>query len=252
MKPDFFHILLERARVGGAGHKPGRHVKWKDAPSKEGMKTKYNKGWNAKQLNENLQPLRRYLRRQVGRPWNKVHSEISEHLNSNTAVQKHILDHLKWEVELHAYWDGKDYFRMGRYIGTYPMSSGELYVDRKGFLRQAPITPKKKYPVKPFEQELCEHINRRISTHAAMLAIHGGKVYRVFLDKEENAYTHWNVARRQHADEDFEFMDRPWGLGRYDKEVLIAFFCRNYDKWRKYKSEYLNHLFNRIRTWERP
>jgi hypothetical protein len=45
-------------------------------------------------LNENLAPLRRYLRSQVGRPWNKVYSEICQHMNRNSAVQLHIWQHL--------------------------------------------------------------------------------------------------------------------------------------------------------------
>jgi hypothetical protein len=53
-------------------------------------------------LNENLQPLVRYLGRQVGRPWNKVFSEISEHLCVRSAVQKHVFDHLMQHVALAA------------------------------------------------------------------------------------------------------------------------------------------------------
>jgi hypothetical protein len=45
-------------------------------------------------LNENLAPLRRYLERQVGRPWDKVYSEISRHLRVDNAVQQHVRDHI--------------------------------------------------------------------------------------------------------------------------------------------------------------
>ena len=48
-----------------------------------------------KQLNENLAPLRRYLERQVGRPWSKVYSEIARHLRVDNAVQQHVRDHLR-------------------------------------------------------------------------------------------------------------------------------------------------------------
>jgi hypothetical protein len=50
---------------------------------------------SAKELNENLSPLRRYLERQVGRPWNKVYSEIAEHLRPDNVVQQHVRDHLR-------------------------------------------------------------------------------------------------------------------------------------------------------------
>jgi hypothetical protein len=44
--------------------------------------------------NENLAPLRRYLERQVGRPWDKVYSEIARHLRVDNTVQQHVRDHL--------------------------------------------------------------------------------------------------------------------------------------------------------------
>jgi hypothetical protein len=47
-----------------------------------------------KGLSENLAPLRRYLQSQVGRPWNKVYSEVCERINPNSAVQLHIWQHL--------------------------------------------------------------------------------------------------------------------------------------------------------------
>jgi hypothetical protein len=45
-------------------------------------------------FSENLNPLYRYLDAQVGRPWDKVYSEIRAHVNADTAVQYHILQHL--------------------------------------------------------------------------------------------------------------------------------------------------------------
>jgi hypothetical protein len=50
---------------------------------------------DTKSLNENLAPVRRYLARQVGRPWAKVYSEISANLKATNAVQQHVRDHLK-------------------------------------------------------------------------------------------------------------------------------------------------------------
>jgi len=52
-------------------------------------------------FNEHLSPLRRYLRKHVGRPWNKVHSEICAHINPSNVVQNHILTHLYQYVERH-------------------------------------------------------------------------------------------------------------------------------------------------------
>jgi hypothetical protein len=46
-------------------------------------------------MNESLGPLRRYLERQVGRPWNKVYAEIAARLCLDNAVQQHVRDHLR-------------------------------------------------------------------------------------------------------------------------------------------------------------
>src|SRR5258706_2010606 len=47
-----------------------------------------------KRLNENLAPLQRYLARQVGRPWNKVYSEICRTIDTRSAIGMHVLQHL--------------------------------------------------------------------------------------------------------------------------------------------------------------
>jgi len=64
-------------------------------------------GWNAKEFSDLLGPLRGYLRKQVGRPWDKVWSEITTTLDSRTLTGQHIFDHICWEVELDA-WLGDD------------------------------------------------------------------------------------------------------------------------------------------------
>jgi hypothetical protein len=47
-----------------------------------------------KELNENLAPLRRYLLRQVGRPWAKVYGEIRQTIDTRSAIGLHVLQHL--------------------------------------------------------------------------------------------------------------------------------------------------------------
>ena len=54
-----------------------------------------------KHLSDNLQPLVRFLRTCVGRSWDKVHSEIAEHVRFTNAVQQHVLQHLRQFVEEH-------------------------------------------------------------------------------------------------------------------------------------------------------
>jgi hypothetical protein len=87
-------------------------------------------------LNEHMAPLRRYLRSQVGRPWNKVHSEISQHLRLDSAVQSHVLDHLDDYVARHVdEIDGELYARSGCWMGR-PLRSLFYVCPRTGLLSE--------------------------------------------------------------------------------------------------------------------
>lgn len=61
----------------------------------EPMKNRYN---SSKSLNENLSPLYRFLEKSVGRPWDEVYSEVREHLRMDSAIQLHVVQHLKWAI----------------------------------------------------------------------------------------------------------------------------------------------------------
>lgn len=59
------------------------------------QRTKYKPpGWDIKSFGENLNPLWRYLQKQVGRPWNQIFSEICENMDRRSAVGGHIFQHL--------------------------------------------------------------------------------------------------------------------------------------------------------------
>jgi hypothetical protein len=102
MRKDMSKVIVERPRLGRsrAGLKPGRtRVVLDDdgeplRASRGGRAPKSDKLQKTKNLNENLNPLKRYLASQAGRPWRKIYSEISEHLKPTSTVQQHVRDHL--------------------------------------------------------------------------------------------------------------------------------------------------------------
>jgi hypothetical protein len=150
-----FEVIIERPRWGSRwklGHKGRRNERteraFDRAPTKAGMR---EPGWR-KELNENLAPLRRFLLKHVGRPWNAVRSEMSAVLSMSSAVQKHVIDHLKDFVEENPVMiDGRphrpaamggEYFPLrshGRWSGFY-------VCPRTGLLRQ--VTPCRRKPPK--------------------------------------------------------------------------------------------------------
>lgn len=139
MRADMSHVIVERPRRGGL-NRPGRALPFDDLPRQEGMRRAHYIAGNWKELNENLAPLRRYLDRQVGRPWDKVHSEIAAHLRADNTVQQHVRDHLRDFVAVNP----------RRYMGWHanPVSGlwrQPLYVDEKdGILKRTDRLPEEK------------------------------------------------------------------------------------------------------------
>lgn len=74
-------------------------------------------GWGAKEFTDVLNPLRRYLRKQVGRPWDKIYSEMNRSLDKRTTAGQHIWDHVLMEVETHTHLgpDGKTVYPAPRW-----------------------------------------------------------------------------------------------------------------------------------------
>lgn len=93
MRKDMYKVIVERPRRGG-GYRSEMPmpVDLDDSPKQEGLKRRHR---SRKWLNENLRPLERYLASQVGRPWDKVYSEICADIDRRNTVQQHIHQHLE-------------------------------------------------------------------------------------------------------------------------------------------------------------
>ena len=128
--------------------------------TKTGIK---NNSYDRKHFGENLNPLARFIRSNVGRPWNKVYSEICEYCKPNGAVSGHIFDHL-WDLVIPAHnvffkdkepWYNSDF-------GPSPVSNsvyrrgvwGKFYVSPKdGILREVKSSTRPKRPLYLMEEE---------------------------------------------------------------------------------------------------
>lgn len=51
-------------------------------------------GYNAKEFSDLINPLKRFLRSCIGKPWVKVHSELSPKLDRRSVAGSHICDHV--------------------------------------------------------------------------------------------------------------------------------------------------------------
>ena len=95
MRDDMARVIVERPRIPAFNSRKGRRRALEDFPTHEGLRRAQSLRGDRKELNENLAPFRRYLERQVGRPWDKVYAEIATRLRVDNTVQQHVRDHLR-------------------------------------------------------------------------------------------------------------------------------------------------------------
>ena len=157
MREDMAKVIVERPRRGSSMRGPGKGYRRKqqrlgpdEQPRREGMKRIY--GYDTKELNEHLGPLRRFLESKVGHLWDRVFAEICARINRNSAVQDHVRDHVFDFVEVHVVLiDGVPCHAEGRWYGE-PLRSwrrfGSFYVCPKtGILKRVKVPkPKPKAP----------------------------------------------------------------------------------------------------------
>ncbi len=149
MRSDMPKLLVERPRGGWRGGLARLNLRavrdYDELPKRvsigqDNPRTKW--------LSENLNPLARLLERRVGRPWDRVYSEIRAHLRCDDPVQLHVLVHLWQFVERHVVmiegWPHR--VCSGRPLTGYRWS---FYVcPSTGLLRRAPWRPVERAPTK--------------------------------------------------------------------------------------------------------
>jgi hypothetical protein len=136
MREDMYKVIVERPRRGKEGDAAAARLREDfDGPIRLGMRA----GYGYRSLNENLAPLRRYLRAQLGRPWNKVFSEICAGIDRRNVVQQHIHQHIRDFIAIDVgVRDGRlvDLANRWAFLRGGSGVSQELYVDpRSGLIR---------------------------------------------------------------------------------------------------------------------
>lgn len=145
MRPDMSKVIVERPRWGSRMSLPRRfrridmkHVALDEdevepMPGRVGHRRAARLTGRSKSLSENLNPLRRWLEKQIGRRWDDVWSELTAHLRADNTVQQHVRDHVADFVAWRTFERGGEIFAASRRWGS-PRPVGdwrgpELYVD---------------------------------------------------------------------------------------------------------------------------
>jgi len=121
MRNDMYKVIVERPRRGGGGRSEMPAPEdLEDSPRQEGLRKRHR---SRKWLNENLRPLERFLASQVGRPWNKVYSEICAGIDRRNTVQQHIHQHLEDFVAINVIQIDGEWRASKGWRGLEPLSS---------------------------------------------------------------------------------------------------------------------------------
>lgn len=169
MRNDLAQLLVETPRSNRGElyreHRRKADRNPEDAPTKQGMRRPY---FERKQFGEYFAPLKGLLRKNVGRPWSAVFSEITASLRGGGAVIEHTKLHLLRDFVITSpHWvNGKPHWPVHRFgcNGPTPLND-DFYVDRFGFLRLAPRVVRRKH------NEPASFV--RIDDHAAYHKIDG-------------------------------------------------------------------------------
>ena len=140
MREDFSKVLCERPRIMHSAKNDwlrSERKKFKGSDpeewaTKEPM-CRYTSGAE-KELSENFEPLLRFLRSRTGKPWDKVYREIRAQMDTRSAVQAHIFQHLWHFVERNPVMVGREAYRPTGWYETRRRVS-DFYVDPHGILR---------------------------------------------------------------------------------------------------------------------
>ena len=164
MRNDFTSVIVERARYGrsrvhakAARFNAGLGLSLNqdsdsdlDDLGQDATHQSMNAPWrhNRKEKRIHLAPLRRYLRAQVGRPWNDVYSDVCHTFQGVVSNGDRLTNYIDWDVELNVRVrtdDGELITERG-----YSVGGNTLYVHPEtGILTLSPTTPRRRWKNKP-------------------------------------------------------------------------------------------------------
>ena len=191
-----------------------------DLPEQEGIKKRLKGGWGA-QLADRIEPLRKFLRANVGRPWDKVFSEICEHADLRSLRGKHLREHVDSEVDT---WNKRQSKLQARWS-----RARAFYADEHGILRED--TEWRRYRYKPkIDPDRCVIGDRRFERI-------NGCWFEAWYIKEEVARQEWNYFSQTNRTvySMVEVVDKKRQLSKNELRDLHLSNSPDFKWWEKWK-----------------
>jgi len=207
MRSDMKDVIIDTGRRGrGYSRKKKTQAtdsRLEDLPEKEGMKRRWD-GWGLS-FGDRIQPLTKWLRKQVGRPLDKIYSEFCEHADARSLRGWHARDHFWMEVQ-----------RYSEYIASLNSRwrlPGPFYEDEHGLLREHAYD---RYRYRPkVDKDKCECDGRRFERINDCW-------FEVWYKKTEEREKYWSflTGRHEYRTVDGETKVRQRQLGKKDLKTL--------------------------------
>jgi hypothetical protein len=204
MRADLHKVVVERERGGSTQ----RNRKWgqrlpfvpdadyDDQPkfASSGRRRQY--GHNSKWFTDVLGPLEGFLRCHLGRPWDKVYSELRQGLDVRKVTGRHIFEHLEWMVETDCS-IGEDR-KVYSYLRGYAVTG--FYVHPRTKLLC--FAPKQSARMRKKERLMRQEVDEITLDRSRSYKLHEGQWYfvtyeNVWIASREETRTVWDVVRRQ-------------------------------------------------------
>lgn len=104
-----------------------------DEPTEVTTKGNEHRGVKRREFADKLAPIKRWLAKQLGRPWNKVKADIRAKFPANSLAGRHILEHINGYVSNKP--EDNPYQYLGKWFtGNFKYRRGEFYVNDAGIL----------------------------------------------------------------------------------------------------------------------
>lgn len=197
-------VIIERERRGSSrenyrkgmkGYNRKLQREGLDCLQKESMSRHRLFGWDSKDSTDNLNPLIRYLVKQVGRKWDDVYSEICTNFSHKSVVQSHLRDHVNDIVSMDIIMiDGHPYYRSyNRPIKLESWRYDGLYVDpTDGILKKVKPQQRRKYKHKPFGVKINNKLYVRVNNVWYEFLL-GPRKTRIYLPDSPFDYTELSI-----------------------------------------------------------
>lgn len=163
MREDMAKVVTERPRCRGGLKAPKGYYKKlesipaEDQPKREKIRQKWIEGYEGKEFTDVLGPLRGYVHSIIGKPFDKVFSDIKKTLPGDNMSVRHVLGHL-WDMlirnvaidEQGRPCDADLSYRYSDLVLEYEHRGVIAYVDpRDGIIKRAPTYKRAAYKEEP-------------------------------------------------------------------------------------------------------